>query len=114
MIEIRNEEWPIVPTPRHVLRLITLFTKLGEPFSTLATPFKLKIHHVEILENCENTFMIEHSDLLLKWALWRIQIENPDIIEKIVAVVIHLTYLSKMNMSDSQTLLIMSILSNLL
>lgn len=44
-MSIRNEEWPIVPTPGHVLRLINLFTKLGEPFITLATPFKLKIEH---------------------------------------------------------------------
>jgi len=58
--------------------------------------------------------MTENADLLLKWALWRIQIENPEIIEKITSVVIHLIFLLKINMSDSQTLLIMSILSNLL
>ncbi len=77
MMEIRNEEWPIVPSPAHVHRLIGLFMKLGEPFVSLATPFKLKVNHFELLENCDNYFMMQNADLLLKWALWRIQIENP-------------------------------------
>lgn len=58
--------------------------------------------------------MTENADLLLKWALWRIQIENPDIIEKVTSIVIHIVFLLKNKMSDSQTVLVMSILSNLL
>jgi hypothetical protein len=46
MMEIRDEQWPIVPKNEHVHRLVFLFTKLGEPFASLATPFRLTTVHV--------------------------------------------------------------------
>ena len=46
MMEIREEQWPIVPKNAHVHRLVFLFTKLGEPFASLATPFRLTTVHV--------------------------------------------------------------------
>lgn len=61
IIDIKTEEWPVVPSPEHVLRLLTLFSKLEQPFPTLATPFRLKLAHLEILENCDNNFMVENS-----------------------------------------------------
>jgi hypothetical protein len=72
-MQIREEEWPIVPKKEHVHRLTILFNKLGEPFATLATPFRLTVADLEVLENADNAFMIENADLLLKWALWKIQ-----------------------------------------
>lgn len=53
-----------------------LFDKLGEPFATLATPFRLTVKDMEVLENADTSFMIDNADLLLKWALWKIQTEN--------------------------------------
>jgi hypothetical protein len=47
--QIKNEEWPINPTAANVLRLINLFSQLGEPFFSLATPFKLNKTHFDII-----------------------------------------------------------------
>lgn len=114
MLEIRNEEWPIVPTPAHVIRLINLFSKLGEPFLSLATPFRLKGYHFNLIENCEHMFIIQNADLLLKWTLWRIQIEDISMIQKIASIILQCVFELKTSISDSQTLLVLSNLSSLL
>lgn len=58
--------------------------------------------------------MTSNADLLLKWVLWRIQIENNNIVEKLLSVIIHLMYLLKNIISNDQTFLILSNLSSLL
>lgn len=48
---------------------------LGEPFQYLASPTLLSEHELAIVANLRNEIIEDYSDLLTKWAFWRIHIE---------------------------------------
>lgn len=51
---------------------------MKEPLPLLITPLTLKAEQINLIHSFDSMFLIDNSDLLLKWVYWRTVIDGKE------------------------------------